>query len=244
MRIKVLFIICTVALFSLLASCKWIGTGNVSSYTGESIPSYNDKQQSDIHATHSTTTESSSIEQSTTATVTPGRTTASKHPSQRYWRFQSLEEYKDKLATFNSDDAFYLNPSDAINHFTMLLVDRYFLVPIVPSTGTLSGVQFSATGASEFKITLSNGQKIHFTCRHNKKAPGEIENATRTVITNSRGISVAHDHIYSSVQDVHYGFYTWQEGEYYCRMAYEGNDIALYDAFVKELSFEKISIGA
>ena len=193
-----------------------------------------------------------------TTTTVPTPETTHKPDSHVAWKeavihYDSLEEYKNTLLTFKNSDAIYkalltdsdYSPSAAFaQSFEMLLVDRYFLLPLVPSTGSLSQASFFGYGASEFSITLSNGESIFFVCRHDKEAPGEIKDATRTIITNSRGVSIAHDHVYSSIINAHCGFYTWQEGEYYCRMAYEGNNIALYEAFVKELSFEKISINA
>lgn len=227
MRKKFFFIISIVALFFLATSCKKNNAEVVSGSPAESLPAYNSNQTSTCTSITDTT-----------------RTTTH---ANKALGFNSLKEYKNKLKTIKSEEAicetFFESaehPTDFTNNFDMLLIDRYFLVPIVPSTGSLSKASIYEYGESEFKITLSNGEKIFFVYRHHKGAPGEIKNATRTMITNSRSINIVHDHVYSATQDVHYGFYTWQEGDYYCRLVYEGNNIAVYDAFLKELSFEKV----
>lgn len=202
------------------------------------------------------TTDNSTTDAQTTIPITHGPSDIPEHLKWAILNFNSLREYEKTLTTFKSDDAIYkaLLAGSGLSqcrfykdNFDMMLVDRYFLLPVLPPNSVISRIRLSSRGQTAFDVTLTGGESFYFLYRYDKEPLESITNATnatRTIITNSRGINITHDHVYSSIQNVHYGYYNWQEGEYYCRMAYEGNNIALYDAFVKELSFEKISIDA
>ena len=163
--------------------------------------------------------------------------------------FSTLLEYKNKLITLSDKDSLYqalLNASEYGSYscnesdFEMLLTDRYFLLPLLPAGSTLSNAKFFGNGTSEFTVKLSDGSLAFFVCLHNRQKPGELENAVRTTLVNSRGSTIVHDHAHDALSDAGYGDYTWKEDNYYCRMPYEGDNLAAYESFLKELSFEKV----
>ena len=128
----------------------------------------------------------------------------------------------------------------------MLLTDRYFVLPVLPAGSTLSKVEFLCNGTTDFYVTLSDGNSLRFTCWHGKKELWPPENSKKTSMNNAHGLSIVHDHVQYAFSfddttiDMNYGFYTWKVGDYFCRMRYEGDALDSYDAFLKELSFEKI----
>ena len=210
-------------------------------------------------ATHITTGNATTTESSfhntnngeTATTMTGSITTTTIHVNgpASVMRFSTIEEYKNRLLSMSNRNALsraFLNASEYgaysfdESNFEMLLNDHYFLLPLLPAGSSLQKAEFLGNGTTEFTATFLNKNSIYFVCRHNKQVPGEIENAARTTFVNSRGLIIYHDHVRDA--SASYGFYTWQEDGYYCRMSYEGDPLDAYDQFVKSLSFERISL--
>ena len=170
-------------------------------------------------------------------------------------KFSTLAEYKEALLPLSNKEALYqaFLKSAKISHlslneseFEMLLTDRYFILPVLPAGSTLSKVEFLCNGTTDFYVTLSDGNSLRFTCWHGKKELWSPEGSKKTSMNNAHGLSIVHDHVQyafpvdDTIIDMNYGFYTWKVGDYFCRMPYEGDALDSYDAFLKELSFEKI----
>lgn len=203
---------------------------------------------------NATTTESSfhnTNNEKTTTTMTGSITTTTIHVDgpASVMSFSTLEEYKNRLLSMSNSNALsqaFLNASEYgaysfdESNFEMLLNDHYFLLPLLPAGSSLQKAEFLGNGTTEFTATFFGKNSIYFVCRHNKQVLGEIENAARTTFVNSRGLTIYHDHVRDA--GASYGFYTWQEDGYYCRMSYEGDPLDAYDQFVKNLSFERISL--
>lgn len=246
-------------LLVFLASCRL----TLPSVSNEHVE---DLLSSSTSTTTATTTSSTTLSTTTTSTTTePKLSTATTDPQGTSYdtgtkttyvtkpysilTFSSLEDYKETLLSFTSSDVIYQALLDASSFtfcayeepdFAMLLEKHFFLVPILPAGNQLTKATFSNRGVSEFSVTLENGDSIFFNYQHGNRVPADVEDSERKILMNSRGITICHDHIYYSSIDAHSGRYTWQEGEYYCRMTYQGSDTAAYDAFIKELTFEEV----
>ena len=96
---------------------------------------------------------------------------------------------------------------------------------------------------SEFTVKLASGEDVFFSYCHKKREFGVVEYTERTTLTNTRGLSVIHEHIvYDNMPGAEGGYFTWKEDGYPFRMPYEGPALASYEAFIKALSFKKIPL--
>ena len=164
--------------------------------------------------------------------------------------FMSVEEYKNNLLTFTDVSALRwsfvvggLGDSVAIRDekdFAMLLEDDYFLLPVLESSYSVTKILFHRDGYTEFTVQTPSGERAMLTCRHNTEPYGKIENAERTTLLNARGMAVTREHPYTNNTNELSYVYTWVEGVYACRLSCAENA----DEFVKELSFEKVSLDA
>ena len=208
---------------------------------------------SSVPAPESTTTTAKTTEMSTTTST---RTTSNcqlfkpeDYPSGL--KFTSFEEYKNTMLTLTDKDTLYQAFADATKYdvfkyaeagFETLLTDRSFLVPILPKGSSLKEAYFTSIGHSEFDVYLENGETVYFLCYHSEQEPSRLTRyAERTSFVNSRGITVEHEWHTTGTSS---GQYVWLEGDNYCWLPYTNKDTAVLDAFVKELSFEKISTDA
>ncbi|GEM_PF-7071283 len=160
-------------------------------------------------------------------------------------RFSTLADYKETLLTLTDSEKIYQTLKEASdygevsydkNDFEMLLVDRYFLLPVLPEEASLLQAEFMGYGGSEFTIQLSDGCTVYLLYWHNKQERDKIENAEMRTWTNARGISIRDE------QTSFHGYYTWKEGEYSCRMQYRVEDEAAYKSFLYGLSFDKVPL--
>ena len=172
--------------------------------------------------------------------------------------FSTLEAYEQKLRTFSTREALIQALQEAAEspevvpkdeEFEMLLHDRYFLLPVLPDGCTVTSASFyiggdwSGGGMSEFTVKLASGEDVFFFYCHKKREFGVVEYTDRTTLTNTRGLSVIHEHIvYDNMPGAEGGYFTWKEDGYPFRMPYEGPALASYEAFIKALSFKKIPL--
>lgn len=158
--------------------------------------------------------------------------------------FSSLKDYKEKLLTLTDPSALRwsfvtggIGDTVAIRDdkdFAMLLEDGYFLLPVFPKSYSVTKTLFSRDGYSEFSLQTQNGNQAVLTYRHNTKPYEKIDGAERSTLTNARGVTITREYR----TDEHPYVYTWNEGGYACRLSCAENA----DAFLKELSFQKVTI--
>lgn len=189
----------------------------------------------------------------TTETATQGTADCVRLPLGELYP-ETFADYKASLLKFTDETAIYqmfrdAKESDRFQYvdgaFEMLLSDRFFLLPVLPHGSTLTGTHVTAIGESEFFVALENGENLQLTIAHRKDLPpNNTEGAPLKTFTNNHDITIKHYHHYIEYLDLHSGYYVWTVDDYYGWFNYNSEDFAVYEAFVKELSFEKVSLDA
>lgn len=164
--------------------------------------------------------------------------------------FSTQRDYEAAMRTYTDDDTLYHLFESTNAHgifsfnfdgtlFDTLTGDRYFLSPKLPSGCTLTKAEFTDEGISKFTVALSDGGSVTLTYRHDRRMNEEYEYSVHTHLRNAGGATVTRHH---TEDNTVVGYYSWWEHNAYCRANFMNTTPDTADAFVKELSFEKVSL--
>lgn len=164
--------------------------------------------------------------------------------------FSTLRDYESTMRTYTDSDTLYHLFKDATTHsffsfdstyFDLLVSDRYFLLPQLPTGSTLTKAEFVDDGSSVFRIALPDGGSVTLRYRHDRRMAEEEDYPVQTLLINTSGITATHHH--TEAKDS-VGFYSWWAHGAYCRADFTNSTPDTADAFVKTLSLEKVSLDA
>jgi len=245
MRKISIVIIFTYILATILSACSTMPPEVSSGGTPPPVSSSSTGETSSVTGETTKTTiqkSSSSATISTTAATTTERGVDVTYNSARI-DFKNLSDYKKRLKSFTSVSILHKSLLDAAqydqcafeeNDFSMLLKEKYFLVPVVSKGCSVESLLFSY-GISEFWLTFSSGERMTLRVYH-YSSDEPTRNGTVSSIVNNRDIKVKKE-----IKEEDY-YYIWQEDNYYCVLRSIDCNMESMEAFAKALTFEKVAI--